>query len=61
MPFTRPAADDDRARSGPAHPEEFSHLLAKLDCALHAIHGDQLVLGVALNEDVQAQRSFDES
>jgi hypothetical protein len=30
-------------------------------CAIHAIHGDHLVLGVALMEDVQAQRSFDES
>ena len=39
----------------PPTPEEFSHLLATLDCAIHAIHGDQLVLGVALNEDVQAE------
>jgi hypothetical protein len=45
----------------PPTTEEFSRLLAELGCAIHVVHGEPLVLGIGLKEDVQAQRSFDDS
>jgi hypothetical protein len=45
----------------PPNPREFQQLLLELGCEIGTVGREQLVLGVGLKEDVEAQRSFDDS